>query len=86
MAVSVTFLVVVPDSAPVTTGGAVSTLTVCDLVASTLPAASVERYSTRRSPSPVTGTAMVYVVHSPPAMRYSIEAMPDPSARRWRPA
>ena len=59
VAVSVTVLVVVPDSALVTTGGAVSTLTVCDRVASTLPAASVERYSTRRSPSPVTGTAMV---------------------------
>ena len=58
VAVSVTVLVAVPDSAPVTTGGAVSTLTVNDLVASTLPAASVERYSTRRSPSPVTGTAM----------------------------
>ncbi len=43
----------------VAVGETVSTLTVCDLIASTLPAESVERYSIRRVPSPVTETAAV---------------------------
>src|SRR5687768_6976739 len=78
-AVSVSALVV---GSPVTSaskvGMTVSTLTVCDLMTSTLPAVSVARNSTRRSPSPVTETAAVYGVQAPPAIRYSIEATPDP--------
>ena len=58
-AVRVTVLVLSPPTLAVTVGSTVSTLTDCDLIASTLPAVSVERYSIRRVPSPVTGTAMV---------------------------
>ena len=43
----------------VAVGATVSIFTVRDLTSSTLPASSVERYSTRREPSPVTWTAPV---------------------------
>ncbi len=59
VAVRVTVLVASPVTAPDTVGATVSILTVCDLIVSTLPAESVERYSIRRLPSPVTETAAV---------------------------
>src|SRR6478735_11467420 len=79
VAVTVTVLVVSPAWVAVTVGDAVSTLTVRDLIASALPATSVERYSIRREPSPITGIAMVYGVQAPPSIRYSVEPRPDPS-------
>ena len=54
-----TVLVASPVVVPDTVGLTVSILTDSDLMASTLPAVSVERYSIRRVPSPVTETAAV---------------------------
>src|SRR5688572_29668428 len=78
LAVRVTVLVSSPVVSPETVGLTVSIWTDSDLTASTLPTVSVERYSTRRVPSPVTETAAVYGVQAPPAIRYSVEATPDP--------
>ena len=59
-------------------GFVASTSNVTDLVASTLPARSVEKNSTVCEPSPVTWKAPAYVCQAPPSTRYEVVSIPAP--------
>src|SRR4051794_12128350 len=63
----------------VETGGVPSILIAADFVASTFSTLSTERYSTAWFPASVTVNGPSYARQSPPSIRYSLRAMPEPA-------